>query len=666
MQEEPPTMFESLQHLINDPAFMPHGHCYLWTPSLTWLYIVADGMIVAAYYSIPPALWYFARKRTDLQYRWLVVLFGVFIVACGTTHVLKIWNIWNSAYWLEAYITLFTGIVSIACAAALWPVMPTILALPRRSELEAAYQALSDQHAELRASEQRYRLLVETSAEGIWILDEQGNTSFANAAIAEILGCPEGLQGRNILDFVDPADRAQAELHTKRRLNGEKERYEFRFRRPDGSTVHTVISAAPLRDAQGNITGRLGVVSDISERVQLDDRQRQLNRELEERVQQRTDELDHSNLDLAREVIAREYAQQELKASNDQLNALLKQLAKHNENITRLNELNDALHGCTTRAELLQTLGAGCSRFFQYESGALYEWRGEQLEMVECAWGEHDHLEWTPHPDVLTALRKGTLFPDSFEQQEWHIEQVIMPNGYVLCAPLQSRGVSVGALVLVQRETFWSQDPIANQKLKQLVRALADHTALALINLTLLEQLREQSISDPLTGLYNRRYLYQEMQQEMALWERSRAAFAVILLDIDHFKSFNDRYGHDIGDDVLTALADLLQQQIRKSDIACRLGGEEFVVLLTHTDQQQAMARAETIRLAVKKLVIPGIDADHRISVSAGVAIYPLHGEDSTQLLRAADQALYESKHNGRDRISLANVISLQANREGE
>jgi diguanylate cyclase (GGDEF)-like protein/PAS domain S-box-containing protein len=659
-------MFESLQQLINNPAFLPHGHCYLWSPALMWIYIVADGMVAAAYFSIPPALWYFARKRSDLQYRWLVVLFGVFIVACGTTHIMKIWNIWNSAYWLDAYITLFTGIVSVACAAAIWPIMPTVLALPRRSELEAAYQALSDQHAQLRDSEHRYRLLVETSAEGIWILDEEGNTTFANAATAEILGCPEGLLGRNILDFVDPEDRNKALLHTERRLAGVKERYEFRFRRADGGTVHTVVSAAPLRDAQGNITGRLGVISDISERVQLDERQRQLNRELEERVQQRTDELDHINLELSREAVAREYAQQELNASNDQLNALLEQLAKHNENITHLNELNDALHACTTRAELLQTLGSGCHRYFNYHSGALYEWQGEQLAMVECAWGAQDHLDWTPHPDVLTALHKGTLFPESFEQQEWHIEQVIVPNGYVLCAPLQSRGVSVGALVLVQAEAFWTQDAIANQRLRQVVRALADHTALALINLTLVEQLREQSISDPLTGLYNRRYLYQEMLQEMALWERSRAAFAIILLDIDHFKSFNDRYGHDVGDEVLVALADLLQQQIRKSDIACRLGGEEFVVLLTHTDQQQAMARAETIRLAVKKLSIPSLPPDQRVSVSAGIAIFPHHGRDSMELLRAADQALYESKHNGRDRTSLANVVSLQANKEGE
>jgi diguanylate cyclase (GGDEF)-like protein len=418
--------------------------------------------------------------------------------------------------------------------------------------------------------------------------------------------------------------------------------------------VHTIVSAAPMLNAGGQVSGRLGVITDISERVLLDERLQHLNRELEGRVQQRTDELEKSNLELAREVVVREYVQQELKASNEQLNALSYQLTKHNENITRLNELNDALHASNTRAELFQALGAGCSKFFQYESGALYEWQGDQLIMMECAWGLRDHLDWQPQPEVLVALSKGKLFPDSFQQQEWYAEQWTGADSFVLCAPLQSRGVNVGALVIEQSDPFWVGDPIADEKLRQLIRALADHTALALTNITLLEQLREQSTSDPLTGLYNRRYLYQEMEQEMVRWERSEESFALILLDIDHFKSFNDRYGHDVGDAVLVALADLLQQQVRKSDVACRLGGEEFVVLLMNTDRQQAVARAEAIRLAVKNLIISGVDSGHRISVSTGVAIYPDHGDNSQQLLRAADLALYTSKREGRDRTSLA------------
>jgi len=148
-------MIAWLQHLLDDPVFMAHGHCFLWTPQLLWMYLIADGSIAAAYFSIPLALWYLARKRSDLKFRWVVVLFGIFIISCGTTHIIKIWNIWHSAYWLDAGVSLFTGFVSLICAIALWPILPRVLSLPSSKELQAAYQALSSQHRQLAESEHR-------------------------------------------------------------------------------------------------------------------------------------------------------------------------------------------------------------------------------------------------------------------------------------------------------------------------------------------------------------------------------------------------------------------------------------------------------------------------------------------------------------------------------
>ncbi len=649
-------MFAWLQQCLDNPAFMPHGHCFLWTPSLLWLYVIADGMVVAAYFSIPPALWYFARKRPDVKYRWVAVLFGVFITACGTTHLIKIWNIWHGAYWLEAWVTLFTGLVSLACAAALWPILPRLLALPSSKELQAAYQALSSQHRQLSESENRYRLLLETAAEGVWLLDRTGHTLFANAAMAQILGHPDHLQGSQLMDFIYEEDREYVLSMMQRRLEGIQEKHELRFRRRQGSPVYTIVSASPVTDAHGYVTGVLGLVSDISDRVLLEQQLAQLNHELEQRVELRTGELEKSNRELAREVVVREYVQEELKASNEQLNHFLRELEKHNEDITRLNELSDQLHECNTRAELLVVLQRGCRAFFNAESGALFEWQDDELCLLESAWGAGDELAWWPQQDALLALSQGKLFPDCVEQQHLCADRVASANGFILCAPLHSRGSGVGALVLVRREPFWRGDSITDQKLEQIVRALAEHTALALNNLTLLEQLREQSLSDPLTGLYNRRYLYEQMSHEMSLWDRTHQPFALILLDIDHFKSFNDRYGHDVGDEVLVALADLLHLHVRKSDVACRLGGEEFVVLLGGADQKRALARAEAIRTAVKKLVITGVEASNTVSVSAGVAVYPDHGDNAHNLVRAADQALYESKRHGRDRTSMASA----------
>jgi len=653
-------MLEWLQQGLNDSRFMPHGHCFLWTPGLLWLYLIADGLTALAYFSIPPALWYFARKRTDFQYGWLVVLFGVFITACGATHVIKLWNIWHAAYWLDGWVALLTGVVSMGCAIAVWPIIPKMLALPGRGELEAAYAALSEQNRQLAENESRHRLLLETAAEGVWVLDREGNTTYANAAMAQMLGCSEIAYGRSWLDFVYDEDCPSARIYMRRRIAGISEKHEFRLRRVDGTPIYTIISTAPVPDSHGEVVGMLGYITDITERVQMDRQLKQLNRELEKRVEQRTAELERSNLELAREMVVREYVQDELKASNEQLNHYLRELQKHNDDITRLNVLSDRLHACNERDELLRVLAHGCRDLFECQGGALFEWRGDQLCLLDKVWGDGDELAWPLQANARAALRQGILFPNGIEQQDACGAQVRTRHGFVLCAPLQTRGANLGVLVITREEPFWSGEALTDQKLGQIVHALTEHTALALNNLTLRDQLREQSVSDPLTGLYNRRYLYEQMAHEMARWERSREPFALILLDIDHFKQFNDRYGHDLGDEVLIALAGLLLQHVRKSDVACRLGGEEFVVLLAGADQLQALSRAETIREAVKTLRLTRLDQGHTISISAGVAVFPEHGGNAQTLIRAADEALYESKRQGRDRTSLADQPQAQ------
>jgi len=647
-------MLEWLQQGLNDPRFMPHGHCFLWTPPLLWLYLIADGMTALACFSIAPALWHFARKRTDLRYGWLAALFVAFLGACGATHVIKLWNIWHSAYWLEGWTALFTGCAAIACAALAWPVLPRMLALPGRGELEAAYAALSEQNRQLADSESRYRLLLETAAEGVWMLDRSGRTTYANAAMAQMLGHAEITPGSCWLDYAFAEDRAAGERYMRRRMGGVREKHEFRFRRADGGAIHTIISTAPVMDSDGEVIGMLGFITDISQRVEMSRQLKQLNRELEQRVEQRTAELETSYLELAREVVVREYVQDELKASNERLNHYLCELQKHNDDITRLNALSDRLHACNEREELLRILEQGCRDLFQCEGGGLFEWRGEQLYLLEAAWGEGGELVWPLPSEVRAALRRGSLFPRGLEQQEDCVSLLPSQNSFVLCAPLQTRGVNLGVLALTRAVPFWTGQPLTDQKFGQIVHALTEHTALALNNLTLREQLREQSVSDPLTGLYNRRYLYEQMAHEMARWERNREPFALILLDIDHFKRFNDHYGHDLGDEVLIALASLLQEHVRKSDVPCRLGGEEFVVLLAGADRLQALARAETIRESVKTLHLPRLEHGHTISVSAGIAVFPEHGGSTPALVRAADEALYESKRRGRDCTSLA------------
>ena len=164
--------------------------------------------------------------------------------------------------------------------------------------------------------------------------------------------------------------------------------------------------------------------------------------------------------------------------------------------------------------------------------------------------------------------------------------------------------------------------------------------------------MRQKSIRDPLTGLYNRRYLEESLPRELSRCERTGRPLAVMMLDLDHFKSLNDRHGHDAGDRMLAAFGELLQSLCRREDIACRYGGEEFTLILPELDCDTALRRANEIREATAHMVVGD---DHQrvgpVTVSIGLAMFPEHGSDGSSLREAADVALYRAKHGGRNRV---------------
>ena len=144
-----------LKELFGSEGFMPHGHCYLWTPELLWLNVVSDSIIALAYLSIPITLVYFIRKRKDLPFNWMFGAFGIFILACGTTHVLDIWTIWNPAYWLAGFIKALTAAASIVTAVLLVKLVPTALRIPSQEQLTAVNNALTAANAELQQANRR-------------------------------------------------------------------------------------------------------------------------------------------------------------------------------------------------------------------------------------------------------------------------------------------------------------------------------------------------------------------------------------------------------------------------------------------------------------------------------------------------------------------------------
>jgi diguanylate cyclase (GGDEF)-like protein len=183
----------------------------------------------------------------------------------------------------------------------------------------------------------------------------------------------------------------------------------------------------------------------------------------------------------------------------------------------------------------------------------------------------------------------------------------------------------------------------------------ASNIALSLASLQLRDTLREQSIRDPLTRLFNRRFLEEALARELRLSGRNHLPVSVLFLDLDYFKKFNDTFGHDAGDMVLQSLADLFLRFFRTTDVCCRFGGEEFAIILPESSSKDAVIRAEVLRAEVKSLRLQyKKESLGPLTVSIGVAAYPEHGSTAEELLKIADQCLYESKARGRDVVTVA------------
>ncbi|AFZ18018.1 hybrid sensor histidine kinase/response regulator [Allocoleopsis franciscana] len=196
-------MLEVLKNLFTSRAFIPHGHCYLWKPELVWLHVMGDALIAIAYYSIPIALVYFVRKRVDLPYPQIFLLFGAFIISCGTTHVMEIWTLWHPTYWLSGLIKAITAVISLYTAMELVPLVNQALALPSPAQLEAANRELEREIGERKRTEARLELqstIARNMAEGVCLVRAADSAIvYANPKFENMFGYGSGeLNGRPV------------------------------------------------------------------------------------------------------------------------------------------------------------------------------------------------------------------------------------------------------------------------------------------------------------------------------------------------------------------------------------------------------------------------------------------------------------------------------------
>jgi diguanylate cyclase (GGDEF)-like protein len=281
-----------------------------------------------------------------------------------------------------------------------------------------------------------------------------------------------------------------------------------------------------------------------------------------------------------------------------------------------------------------------------------------------ATWGDTLATEKTFAPDNCWALRRGKIHRVNDSTSPLRCTHVSgSPAGGYVCVPLAAQGETLGVLCLERP----SQPPNPSlgspedqmEALARQARAVGERISLALANLRLREVLRSQSIRDPLTGLFNRRYMEESLERELRRGARNDECVTLLMLDIDHFKQFNDTFGHQAGDTLLRALGDFLSQRTRGQDVACRYGGEEFVLILAGATADDGCKRAELLREELKQLTVQHAgQVLGRISFSIGVSAFPGHGATAEELLRTADQALYRAKTEGRDRVVVAGPVN--------
>ena len=466
--------------------------------------------------------------------------------------------------------------------------------------------------------------LVQNSPLGIIVLDRQGAVELANSAFEKLFQCD-----RHELALIDISRLAVSEDEAsdskeliRQIFAGKAVRKTIQHRQRDGGILDLAMHGVPL-SVRGEVRGAYLIYEDVSEQAKASEAQRR-----------------HA----------------------ESLNQLVKELELRTIQTSLLNEMGSLLACSAEVQEACDVVANSAQKLFSDSpAGALYLFRSSR-DLIEAAvrWGNRDVLTPAFPSDACWSLRRG--------QPHWsgHLGNDIACQHLTkssttdsLCVPMVAQGNTVGILHLVFASTagdrYQSPAESLRDSRQRLAVSAASSVALSLASLQLRATLREQSIRDPLTRLFNRRFLEESLTRELQVAGRKRQSIAVLFLDLDHFKRFNDIFGHDAGDMVLQSLADLFRNFFRTTDLCCRYGGEEFAIILPESTSADAAIRADALRSEVKALRLQYKKQSlGQLTVSVGVAAFPEHGSTAEELLKIADQCLYESKARGRDVVTVA------------
>jgi diguanylate cyclase (GGDEF)-like protein/PAS domain S-box-containing protein len=468
---------------------------------------------------------------------------------------------------------------------------------------------------ELRESEQRFRAVFEFAGIGIALHSPTGQILQSNPSLQKMLAYQETeLQKLTIQDITHPEDfpteeRRMRVAHTRRKNSAYQ--VEKRYLRKDGSIVWGLLSATTICDEQGNVIYGLDIVQDISDR-------------------KRSEEV--------------------IRETQDQLAARVRELESNARQISLLTELSSMLQLSSKVQEVYGGITRYGSQLFPNSEGALFILDENKHDLhLETSWGAPSVNENPLMREDCWAIRRVRpyLVADGAHALVCRHIGADRPASSI-CMPVTIQSQVVGLLNIQSRQ----DDAPLNIAHQQFAAALAEQIGLTLSNIQLRSSMNRMMIQDPLTGLYNRLYMEEALEREL---QRATGDVAVVKFDLDNLTRINSAYGFDRGDSLLRELGKLLKNLLRPIDIACRSGGDEFILILPDASLDHAALKVNELRQQLNSFNLPDQELTTvNMTISCGIAIWPQHGRSATELILAAESALQRAKHNGGNSVEVA------------
>jgi diguanylate cyclase (GGDEF)-like protein/PAS domain S-box-containing protein len=659
-------------------SFMPHGFCFQWKPSILLLHVVSDAIVTLAYYSIPFALLYFVYKRTDAVYRWVFVLFGAFILLCGTTHLMNIWTIWHPDYWMEGLIKAATALVSITTAVLIWPLMPKIIKLPSPKAMEA--------------SEAYMRAIFNATPDAMLISDDQGIIAMVNHQCELMLGYTGNeMIGQSIEMLVPERFRENHRLLRQQYISAPQARAMGIGRvvqalRKDNTEFYVEVSLSPIETEKGLFFA--SALRDISQRKKMEDALRaseerfRLMANVSPAMIWITDVkgkptfvnqtwLNFTGLDMQqafthegwlelihpedREIVFSQYyknifdrkpifTEYRMRRAQGDWRWILDQgVPLHNENGEFEGYVGSAID-ITDRKQVEADFRIAATAFESQEAMVITDANAVILRVNKAF---VDSTGYSPEEAVgqKMSLLKSGRHDDGFYAEMW---DCLLRTG-------SWQGEIWDKRKNGQIYPKWLTITAVQDEAGHVTHYVGTHMDIS-DRKAAEDEIKHLAFYDPLTKLPNRRLLRDRLQQALVTHVRKQAYGALLFIDLDNFKTLNDTLGHEKGDSLLQQVAGRLESCVRECDTVARLGGDEFVVMLEELGQKSSDAAIQAEIISEKILgslnkIYQLESYQYYITPSIGATLFSNQETSIDELLKQADIAMYQAKASGRNTI---------------